>query len=265
MKAIRSPQSNGFTLIEVLAVLAAMAAIGTIGYVAVSDTKESADSAKLESDVSSINRSIQIFQSNGGSLAGLSTTDTVLAKLKTQGDPSKVLGVTSSVLDARIYPVYQTTAEASSAAPRAVWRSGESRFVVVESGSGGVKEFRLNEELAATDPTLDTSRTTAKETTSGTGWVWSHAPAAEVAATVGVTPQAGASDTALSVAINQNFQSGYWTIDASGAVNVNYVFREAGYSSRLALFSLSRGWGRTSMIWIQQPDRKRFSWRRCGG
>lgn len=225
-------------MIEVLAVLAALAVVGSLGYITVNNTKSGADAAKLESDVASINRSIQIFEGSGGSLSGLTTTDEVLAKLKTKADSSKKLGVTGSTLDARIYAVNQTAAEAATSNKRAVWNSAQGRFQVVTSGGIGVKEFRLNEELAGSEATTDDSRSTIKETSTGNGWVWDHAPATEVAMTSGSTPETGVSDPALSVAINQNFQSGYWTINEGGAVNVNYVFREAGYNSRLALFSL---------------------------
>ena len=237
MRASRFPHASGFTMIEVLAVLAALAVIGSLGYVAVSDTKSGADSAKIDSDVSSINRSIQIFETSGGSLSGLTTTDAVLAKLKTKADSSTTLGVTGSALDARVYAVNQTAAEAASGSKRAVWNPSLNRFQVTTSGGIGVKEFRLNEELAA-EAATDSTRSAIKQTSAGSGWVWDHTPPVEIALASGTTPQTGVADIALSVAINQNFQSGYWTINEGGTVNVNYVFREAGYNSRLALFSL---------------------------
>lgn len=237
MKATRFPPLAGFTMIEVLVALATLAALGAVGFVAVSNSKTKADSAKLSSDVASINRSITIFQANGGSLAGLTTPDEVLNKLKTKAN-STILGATGSTLDARVYAVYQTSAEAATSSSRAAWNASASKFQVTNSGGIGVKEFRLNEDLASSAPSTDSTRGTVKTTSAGNGWVWDYAPAVEVASTVGTTPQTGLGDTALSVAINQNFQSGYWTIDSGGAVNVNYVFREAGYNSRLALFSL---------------------------
>lgn len=242
MKALRSPHRNGFTMVEVLAVIAAMAAIGAIGYVTVTHTKTSADSAKLDSDVASINRSIEIFEASGGNITssaftgtGTAGVESVLTELKTRDSNLRNLGVTGSTLDARVW--YRPSSSADPA--RAVWNAGTKRFEVVQSGGVGVKEFIFDEARASTAPAQDTyARTTTKETSSGDGWVWDHAPATEVASVIGSTPQTGVVDTALSVAINQNFQSGYWTINPGGSVNVNYVFREAGYNSRLALFSL---------------------------
>ena len=234
MKATRFV--NGFTLIEVLGVLAAVAAISTIGVVAVSNAQSGAAAAKLSSDVASINRSIQIFQGGGGSLSGLSTTDEVLAKLKTKG-PSSVLGVTSSALDARVYAVYQTSAEASASTPRAVWDATAGRFLVVTSGSGAVKEFRLNEDLASSAPATDNSRASVK-TTSGTGWVWDQTPPTQVASATGTTPGVGVGDNGLAVMSNLGLNTGSWTVGSSGQVTFGYGYREAGYQSRLALFSL---------------------------
>ena len=240
MKATRSPRSSGFTLIEVLAVLAAMAAIGALGYSTVQDARASAKSAKLEADVDSINRSIQIFQSGGGSLAGLTTTDAVLTKLKTKGDASRILGVTSSVLDARVYAVPQTAAEAATNSKRAVWNSGLGRFQIVSSGGIGVKEFLLNEALAASAPTTDSTRTAAKETSAGNGWVWEHAVVAEVASASGATPQTGLADTGGAVLGNLGLDTGDFTVDPAGNGNVtfDYGYREAGYSQRVGFFSL---------------------------
>ncbi len=238
MRASHSPLAQGFSLIEVLAVLAALAVISSLGYVAVTNTKTASNSTKLESDVASLNRSVQIFESSGGSLSGLTTPAAVLEKLKTKADASKMLGVTGSVLDARIYAVNQTSEEAATSSKRAVWNATDKKFQVTTSGGVGVKEFRLDEALASAEATTDSSRTAIKETSTGSGWVWDNAPPVEVAMATGSTPQTGVADIAFSVAINQNFQSGYWTIDEGGDVTVNYVFREAGYNSRLALFSL---------------------------
>lgn len=240
MKTTLFPKYRGFTMIEVLAVLAGLAVIGGVGYVTVADTKTKAENSKLEADVASINRSIQVFQSSGGSLDNVTTVDGVLAKLKTTGDASTTLGVTSSVLDARVYPVYQTSGEASTTRARAVWNSTAKRFQVVTTGSGGVKEFRLNEDLASSAPAADTNRSSTKQISSGDGWVWDHGSSMQVAvADTGLSPEIGAVvTTALAAAAGQGFPGGYWTVGPTGVVPVTYVYREAGYSSRLALFSL---------------------------
>jgi prepilin-type N-terminal cleavage/methylation domain-containing protein len=244
MKATRFPPLGGFTMIEVLAAMAILAAIGAVGVVAVANTKTNADSSKLSSDVASVNRSILIFQSSGGSLAGLSGADDgqgshndVLTKLKTQGSQS-ILGVKSSTLDARIYAVYQTSAEAGTSAPRAVWNAGDGRFQVVTTGGAGVKQFLLNEDLASGAPATDSTRVTAKTTSAGNGWVWDHVPPVEVASAAGATPQTGVADTGQAVMSNLGLDTGSWTVGASGQVTVGYGYREAGYQSRLALFSL---------------------------
>ena len=240
MKATRFPLAVGFTLLEVLAVLAAMAAIGALGYATVRDARTNVKSAKLESDVDSINRSIQIFQSGGGSLAGLTTTDAVLAKLKTKGDSSKILGVTGSALDARVYAVNQTSAEAATGSKRAVWNSGASRFQIATSGGIGVREFLRTEGLAAGAAATDTTRTAAKETSAGDGWVWEHTLVAEAAAATGTTPQTGLADSGQAVLTNLGLDTGDFTVDPNGNGNVtfDYGYREAGYSQRVGFFSL---------------------------
>lgn len=55
----------------------------------------------------------------------------------------------------------------------------------------------------------------------------------------GAIPQIGAMvNTAANTATGQGFPGGYWTVGPSGNIDTTYVYREAGYQSRLALFSL---------------------------
>ena len=221
-------------MIEVLGVLAALALLGSMGYVAVTNTQQASAATKLEQDVASLNGSIQLYLSSGGNLTSAATTDAVLTKLKTRADPTKTLGVTGSVIDARIVPDYGD----SSSRRRAVWVAAEKRFVV-QQGTAGVVEFKLDEDLAPDAQTTDSSRTTTMGLATTGGWVWNTSTATEAAQTQGTTPQLGGATTlGLSDAVNQNFPGGYWTVGASGIVPVSYVYREAGYASRLALFSL---------------------------
>jgi type II secretory pathway pseudopilin PulG len=235
MRATRFSPIGGFTMIEVLAALVTMAAIGTIGYVTISNTKTSADSAKLESDVASINRSIGIYTASGGDTNALTGVEPVLNELKKRPASSTTLGVSGSTLDARVWYL----ASSASDPARAVWNNTTKRFEVVQGGGSGVKKFTLNEDLASSAPATDTTRTTVKTTSSGSGWVWDNAPAVEVASVTGATPQVGVSDTGLAVMSNLGLNTGSWTVGPSGQITFGYGYREAGYASRLALFSLA--------------------------
>ena len=235
MRATRFSPIGGFTMIEVLAALVTMAAIGTIGYVAISNTKTSADFAKLESDVASINRSIGIYTASGGDTNALTGVEPVLNELKKRPASSTTLGVSGSTLDARVWYL----ASSASDPARAVWNNTTKRFEVVQGGGSGVKKFTLNEDLASSAPATDTTRTTVKTTSSGSGWVWDNAPAVEVASVTGATPQVGVSDTGLAVMSNLGLNTGSWTVGPSGQITFGYGYREAGYASRLALFSLA--------------------------
>ena len=234
MKAARFSPICGFTMIEVLAALGVLAAIGAVGFVAISNTKTSADSSKLASDVASINRSIEIYKASGGSTDALSGVEPVLNALKKRAAASTGLGVTGSALDARVW--YRASSAADTV--RAVWNNTSKRFEVVQGGGAGVKEFTLNEDLASSAPATDNTRVAVKTTSSGNGWVWDHTPAVEVASLVGTTPQTGVSDNGLAVMSNLGLNTGSWTVGPSGQVTFDYGYREAGYASRLALFSL---------------------------
>jgi hypothetical protein len=172
-------------MIEVMAALVTVAAIGAIGYVTISNTKISADSEKLASDVASINRSIQIYLASGGSTDALTGVEPVLNELKKRPASPTTLGVTGSTLDARVWYL----ASSASDDARAVWNNTSKRFEVVQGGGAGVKQFTLDEDLASSAPATDTSRTAVKTTSSANGgWVWDHSPAVEAASVAGASP-----------------------------------------------------------------------------
>jgi hypothetical protein len=154
-----------------------------------------ADATKLGQDVESINQSIQVYMSSGGSLTSATTADAVLAKLKTPGGSTKTLGVTSSVIDARLW-ADSGDSTTSRLRARLIPSSDPAvapRFVL-EQGKAGVVEFRLDESLAATPTAADaTSRTGAKDLATSGGWVWDKAQPNDVAIAPGGTPGATAS------------------------------------------------------------------------
>lgn len=238
MKATRSPRKpNGFTMIEVLGVVAAIAAVSAIGYVAVTNTKQIASATKLEQDVASINRSIQVYLSNGGNLTGVTTTDAVLTKLKSRGDSSSSLGITSSVLDARVVPDYGD----STSRLRARWMPSPDNKFIVEQGTAGVVEFRLDESLAATTPTTESGRSSPESLATSGGWVWNTSPATEVATTQGATPGAAVTVNPSVAALlsHPNLTGGVSIVGESGIVTTdNKYYDGAGYMGELGIFSL---------------------------
>jgi type II secretory pathway pseudopilin PulG len=238
MKTKRFLQAGGFSLVEILAIIAVMSVLSSIGFVTVSRSNATAKEVKLLSDVNSVNRSVQMYLANGGSLTGVSDADDVLAKLKTKADTTsanQMLAATGSFMDRRVVAVWQSSAEASTTQPRAVWSSSENRFTVASAGGVGIKEFRFDENIgtAATE-----TRSTTKAA-QDTGWVWGYATTNTSNQKAGVNPSIGVVPAAAAAAVQQGFTGGYWNIESpDGGVDVGYVFREAGYSSRLALVSL---------------------------
>jgi len=195
-----------------------------------------------------INRAGETDVANGGSFSGSESTQQIVEKLKTvaENNGAGIVGISDALIDGRIEPVMQSLNEAGSTQLRAVaqWDSGRDLWYFrtgrPETGisSQGVKEFRLNEALAALAQTTE-AREITKVASSG-GWHWDWNPVAETERPVGWSPTIG-----LEVASEQLFPGGYWTVGSSGVVPVSYVYREAGYSSRLALFSLE-GMGSTN-------------------
>ncbi len=248
MKAMVSPQAvSGFTMIEVLGVIAALAAISAIGYVAVTKAKQTADATKLEQDVESINRSIQIYLSSGGSTNGMTGADDgapnycdVLTILKTSG-AADTLGIRSSVVDSRVYA--DRTNGGSTTRLRASWVPSTNSSVpprfVIGMGTSGIVEFPINEAISAIASV--TSNRTGAENVGTNGWAWNYSTPSETSEAPGNSPgSAVAVNPSLAALLSHpNLTGGVSIVDSGGVVTTrNKVYDGAGYRGSLGVFSL---------------------------
>jgi len=227
-------------MIEVLASLAILSAIGAIGYVTVTDSRKNAAETKLEADTATVNRAIEIYAVSGGNTNALTGTgtagvETVLTELKKRASSSAALGVTGSTLDARVW--YRASSESDPA--RAVWNNSTQRFEVVHGGGVGVKEFTLNEDLAAGDPAT-ASRAATKET-AGEGWVWAHADPPPVTLAQASEPGTGSAvnPSIAEIALPSFPHNGVMEVDETGRVVTDDKYYDgAGYEGEVGYASL---------------------------
>ena len=108
---------RAFTLLEILVVLATVAVVGSVAIAITSTTVERSNDQKLRSDVQSLNQAVQVYLANGGDLTAATDADEVLSQLKTRlsaEDAQRFAGLTSSMVDARLTPIYQSQEEADS-------------------------------------------------------------------------------------------------------------------------------------------------------
>lgn len=243
MRARRN--SWAFTLIEVLIVIAVISALGGAGYVVSRGVLQTSEETKLEQDVAQINSAVQLYRLQTTNALS-SNAQALLVQLQTRADTasaSRTIGLKHSVLDERVEApqndpeTWQSASEASSSQLRAYWDSSNAVFYTARTGTAGIKKFRFKTgELAAS--TATETRTPTRLASSSSTWVWDNTNSLADTARYGRTPALGDVNTAESVPVNQGFPGGYWKVGPSGIVPVSYVYREAGYASRLALFSL---------------------------
>jgi len=172
----------GFTLVELLLVVAVIGILSGVAIVTVSNTRESSRVSKLSSDVATINAAIQVYTVNGGTLPASATPQGILDKLKTSASAataSTIAGLRGSVVDRRLTTEMQTSAEGAGTQARAVWNGTTRRFEVTTSGAAGVKNFLLDDALAATDPGTENRAPSVK--LGGDGWVWNYTDVAPTA------------------------------------------------------------------------------------
>jgi type II secretory pathway pseudopilin PulG len=127
---------GGFSLLELVSMIAIIGIIVGVGATLTSSNADTARAAKLQSDVATLNQMVSFYVADGGSLAGLSTPQTVLDKLKRsrpQAEWQQHVGIASGkLLDVRLR-ARMTSQQDSSNNPRATWDRTKQRFVMSKS------------------------------------------------------------------------------------------------------------------------------------
>ncbi|MFT5412103.1 MAG: prepilin-type N-terminal cleavage/methylation domain-containing protein [Verrucomicrobiales bacterium] len=167
---------QGFTLVEMLSVVIAISILVGVMFVTIIQTSGNVRNVKLKNDVNALNKTVQVYLANGGSMEGIGTIGAVLFKLKTTADEdsgAKLVGLKDSMLDPRYEAELMSFSEASSSKPRALWSSDRQRFIYANSGAGGAKRFFIDEHASVSDA-LKEARKTALDYGTQTGWVWDY-------------------------------------------------------------------------------------------
>lgn len=177
----RNQLTAGFTLVELILAIAITSVLAAVVVVNMAGTKAAAEQTKLRVDVNKLNNLIAMYMADGGSLTGAANAQAVVDKLKTvrtNADAKLQVGaLTGRYVDIRLAAKVQSSSEAATTAPRAVWNSTTQRFDIVSTpGTTGVSDFVLDDALAEVlYPTESRSRT-ATQYNSANGWVWSADP-----------------------------------------------------------------------------------------
>ena len=167
---------RGFSLLELIIMIAILAAIISLGASLLTDDSDSARAAKLQSDVTSLNQMVAIYLADGGSLAGITSPQAVLDKMKRsrpQSEWQQHVGVASGkLLDVRLRAA-MTTQPDNSSYPRAFWDRTKQRFVLNKTSGNAASYFYLDSTLAGTDFGTETrTKSVVTFNSSNSGWVW---------------------------------------------------------------------------------------------
>lgn len=165
---------------EMIITVAVLGTMATIAIGVMGSTSSNVKKAKLVSDVQKLNSIVAVYLGEGGSLAGLTNPQDVIDQLKsvrTDTDTKQNVGVmTGQGVDARLSAVIQSSAEAASSDPRALWDSTNNKFYVsTASGTTGVRNFDLDDSLLLHNYGNDANRAQSKvKYNANDGWVWAN-------------------------------------------------------------------------------------------
>lgn len=177
----------GFSLLEILIVLAALSSVAAMAFIHLSGTADSVRSVRLTHDVAALNQAVLTYVASGGTLAGVTDGNDVVAKLKTVAAPaqkSTIAGLRGSMIDLRLRGV--PAAGSPAGTPRAVWDVAKSRFLIQTSGDG-FSAFILDSAATPTVP-VGESRNVLLAMSTSDHWIWSTSEPAVVAAAPRAAP-----------------------------------------------------------------------------
>ncbi|OYW75955.1 MAG: hypothetical protein B7Z37_10855 [Verrucomicrobia bacterium 12-59-8] len=163
-------------MLELIMIISILGAIIGLGASLLTDDTDSARVAKLQSDVTTLNQMAAIYQAEGGSLAGLTSPQAVLDKMKRSRPQSEwqqhVGAASGKLLDVRLRAMI-TSQPDNFNNPRAFWDRTKQRFVLNKASGSGVSDFYLDSTLAGTDFGTETrTKSVVTYNSSKSGWVW---------------------------------------------------------------------------------------------
>ncbi|MCB1236430.1 MAG: hypothetical protein KDM91_15290, partial [Verrucomicrobiae bacterium] len=166
------------SLIEALVTVMVLGTLAAVAYAFLSGVTDSAHTEKARNDVASLNRAVEIFVSNGGSIDPEASAEEVIALLKGHASTEQAdyhVGLSGSKIDPRLTPVPVSALESDTPGTRIRWDGSAHRFTVEDDATGpGISAFVLVDNAAENgDHQIQLSDgvfTYAKEDT----WIWDY-------------------------------------------------------------------------------------------
>lgn len=180
LQRVSTTTLRAFSLLELVITIAVIGVIASLVAELTRNAPVGTKNIRLQSDVNNLNQMIVLYLADGGSLAGASTPQAVLDRLKrtrTVTDAKQHIGAGSGrFVDIRLSARMGSGALKTGYGGRAIWNASKNRFEISSGTAAGVDEFYLDEALASTDYGTESRRAGVMKfnssASSSNGWVW---------------------------------------------------------------------------------------------
>ena len=168
----------GFSLVESLILIAIMGVLGMTVISMMGRQPAMVKETKLQSDVNSLNQLVAAYLADGGTLAGLTSPQAVIDKLKRSRAELDIRrqhtgSASGRLVDTRLR-VRMSTSKPADNSQRAAWNTRKQRFEMTNQNGQAISEFYFDEALRQIDYGVDTTRRAARlrYNKENTGWIW---------------------------------------------------------------------------------------------
>ena len=166
----------GFSLVELVLTIAILGVLTSVVVLRYGAQGTRVGELKLEADVRQLNQMVSLYKADGGSLANLTQTTSVIEKLKNYRPESTIKSHTGPVsgrlMDARIVPVMGS---GSAGKPRAVWDATKQQFIIVIDGRQGAMSFAMDANRSNDGGQAENrpgGQVVKFDSSSGPTWIW---------------------------------------------------------------------------------------------
>lgn len=166
---------RGVSLVEAIIVVSALGILASVGVSVYSDTTESAQEVKAQSDLKAINRAVTFHLANYGDIPRSWEAADVIRALKSSLSDENAqahVGFSQSTIDSRLTAIFVDPDLEDEEGPRIIWDRDNQEFTYEQEATGpGIVRFEISDQ-AEEETFTDLESSGSYSYARNSSWIW---------------------------------------------------------------------------------------------